>query len=366
MATNYVIQMKQYNGTDYDNLYPVGIAANAIIEATVGATLTATDGVTTLTGTSTGTYTFLIPNYGTWTFTSVYNSTTLIRTLIINVSQIYNIDLITSDILNDNSWDRIQQIAQASTGSNYWSVGDAKQITINGTVGLTSISNYSVWAFILGFNHNSSREGANRIHFQIGRTAQTYSTTNAICFVDSTYGSYNGNAGSFTMNPASDSTASTNSGGWNNSKMRLNLLGATATPTSPTANTFLAAMPSDLRAVMKSITKYSDNTGGGSNTASYVTATTDYLWLLAEYEVQGARTYANSAEQNYQLQYDYYKNGNSKIRYPHTSTGTTAYWWLRSVYSDYDRCFCYVNTGGGAFVGDSGYCYGVAPAFAVG
>ena len=62
MATNYVIQMKQYNGTDYDNLYPVGIAANAIIEATVGATLTATDGVITLTGISTGTYTFLIPN----------------------------------------------------------------------------------------------------------------------------------------------------------------------------------------------------------------------------------------------------------------------------------------------------------------
>ena len=168
------------------------------------------------------------------------------------------------------------------------------------------------------------------------------------------------------MNPASSSTASTNSGGWNNSKMRLNLLGATATPTSPTANTFLAAMPSDLRAVMKSITKYSDNTGGGSNTASYVTATTDYLWLLAEYEVQGARTDANSAEQNYQLQYDYYKNGNSKIRYRHTSTGTIAHWWLRSVYSDSSRVFCAVNADGSAGGADSGICFGVAPAFAIG
>ena len=125
---------------------------------------------------------------------------------------------------------------------------------------------------------------------------------------DSQYGSYPSGSGYFNMN-----TSRTNTGGWNSSNMRRNILGNTGTPSSPPANTLLAALPADLRAVMKSVTKYSDNTGGGSNTASYVTATTDWLFLLAESEYHGSRSYANSAEQNYQQQYAYYQAGNSKV-----------------------------------------------------
>lgn len=146
--------------------------------------------------------------------------------------------------------------------------------------------------------------------------------------------------------------------------MRKTVLGSDSTPTSPTANTLLACLPSDLRAVMKPITKYSDNTGGGSNTASYVTATTDYLPLLSEFEVQGTRSYANSAEQNSQAQYDYYKAGNSKVKYKHNATGTAAYWWLRSVFASYTASFCRVNTGGSADTATAASSYGVAPGFA--
>lgn len=267
--------------------------------------------------------------------------------------------------LNDISWEDIRRISDAGLADDYFNIGDAKQIVINGRIGSTTISNFSVWAYILGFDHNSSREGSNRIHFQIGRTAQNYSANNGICFVDSSYGSYNANSGSFTMNPASGSSSSTNSGGWNNSHMRKTLLGSNGSPTSPAANTFLAALPSDLRAVMKTVTKYSDNTGGGSNTASYVTATTDCLFLLSEFEVQGTRSYANSAERNYQAQYEYYNKSNSKVKYRHNSTGSTAYWWLRSVYADNSMSFCLVYTGGGAGSSSSGYSRGVAPAFCV-
>lgn len=56
---------------------------------------------------------------------------------------------------------------------------------------------------------------------------------------------------------------------------------------------------------IKNCTKYSDNSGGGSDNASYVTATTQKIFLLAEFEVHGTRYYANSAERNYQKQYDY-------------------------------------------------------------
>lgn len=94
--------------------------------------------------------------------------------------------------------------------------------------------------------------------------------------------------------------------------MRSKVLGSASSPTSPTANTLLAALPADLRAVMKSCTKYTDNKGGG-NTASNVSSTTDYLFLLSEYEVFATHQYCNDAEPNYQAQYDYFKAGNSKV-----------------------------------------------------
>ena len=127
----------------------------------------------------------------------------------------------------------------------------------------------------------------------------------------------------------------------------------------------MAALPSDLRAVMQPMTIYTDNTGGGSDNASYVTKTTDYLPLLAEYEIFGTRTYANSAEKNYQAQYAYYSAGNSKVKYRHSATGSTAWWWERSPYCYNSGTFCYVYTGGNAYSSAARYSYGVAPAFRV-
>ena len=110
---------------------------------------------------------------------------------------------------------------------------------------------------------------------------------------------------------------------------------------------------------------YTDNTGGGNNTASYVTKSVDYLPLLAEFEIFGTRSYANSAEQNYQQQYQYYKNGNSKVKYRHNSTGSTAYWWERSPYYYNSGNFCCVYTGGHASTDTARYSSGLAPAFRV-
>ena len=116
---------------------------------------------------------------------------------------------------------------------------------------------------------------------------------------------------------------------------------------------------------MKPATKYSDNTGGGSDTASYVTSTTDLLPLLSEFEYHGARSYANSAEKNYQAQYDYYRAGNSKVHYRHNATGTAASVWCRSVISGSSDAFCRVNTDGSA--GNYyAYCsWALAPCFFV-
>ncbi|MDR3805801.1 MAG: bacterial Ig-like domain-containing protein [Dysosmobacter sp.] len=259
-----------------------------------------------------------------------------------------------SNTLNSNSWATIKAVSDAGQGDNYWDVGDTKAITINGNVGNTNFSNLSINVYIIGFNHNSAREGNNRIHFKIGKIGGTQ-----VALVDSQYGSGVSSSGYFSMN-----TSNTNTGGWANSYHRRTLLGNTGTPTSPPSNSLLAAMPADLRAVMKAVTKYSDNTGGGNNTASYVTSTTDYLFELAEFEYHGARTYANSAEQNYQQQYAYYQAGNSKIHYKHNATGTAANVWCRSVYAGNTSNFCLVHTGGSASNNNAGSSWGVAPGFA--
>ena len=255
--------------------------------------------------------------------------------------------------LNSNSWATIKAVSDAGKGDNYWDVGDTKTITINGTVQGFTFSNLSIAVFILGFNHNSSREGNNRIHFQIGKISNKL-----VGLCDSNYGNYVSSG--FCMN-----TEQTNRGGWSNSHMRKTVLGNSGAPSSSPANSLLAALPADLRAVMKSVSKYSDNNGGGYDTASYVTATTDWLFLLAEFEYHGSRTYANSAEQNYQKQYDYYKAGNSKAHYRHDSTGTAVAAWTRSANVGNGGSFCLVNEDGTTAGINADYSWALAPGFVV-
>ena len=257
--------------------------------------------------------------------------------------------------LNDNDWDTISEASAAGTADDYWAVGDTKSIVINGNVVGFGITNLTINVFILGFNHNASREGNNRIHFQIGKIG---STPVALC--DNNYNS-TGSSQGFRMN-----TSNTNQGGWASSYMRNTVLGNSGTPSSPTANSLMAALPSALRAVMKAVTKYTDNVGNDTgNVQSNVTSTQDYLFLLAEFEVFGTRNWANSYEQNYQVQYAYYQAGNSRIAYRHTSTASAVWWWLRSPSYTYANYFLIVGTGGSYNNSGANYSGGVRPGFAV-
>lgn len=258
-----------------------------------------------------------------------------------------------TNVLNDNSWATIREVSSAGLGANYWAVGDTKSIVLNGAVVGYTFSNLTVNAFILGFNHNSAKEGANKIHFQIGKIGST-----AVALCDSQYNSSGSSAG-FRMN-----TSNTNSGGWNGSYMRKTMLGNSNTPTNPLANSLMAALPSDLRAVMQPVTKYTDNTGNSSNSSGNVTATTDYLFLLAEFEVFGTRSGANQYEQNSQAQYDYYKAGNSRVAYNHSAVSTAVWWWLRSPRYNTNSSFRVITTDGSNDYTDASYSAGVRPGFA--
>lgn len=234
-----------------------------------------------------------------------------------------------------------------------WEVGDRKQVTLNGTVGSLSLSNFSTYAFIIGFNHNSGREGSGRIHFQLAKTALSGGTD--ICFTDGQYLNP-GSSAAFRMN-----TSGTSSGGWKDSYMRNNICGTSKTSTS---GRIMGAIPAELRNALKSVTKYTNNNGRNS-ALSAVTATTDYFFLLSEYEVFGNITCSNSYEANYQQQYAHYSAGNSKVKYRHNSTGSAANWWLRSPGMDANGEFVRVLYGGSVNSFSANYSYGFAPGFCV-
>ena len=327
-----------------------GLGAFIYVTVEAGSTVTATMGTMTRNAVySQGVYVIDVPAFGDWVVTATKGANTATTTVSVTKAGMYEVTLsYISKTLNDNDWETIKQVSDASAGANYWSVGDTKQITINGKVsdGLT-LSNYQTWVYIIGFDHNSAVEGTG-IAFGGFKTAQTSGIDVALC--DSAYLNGKTRGQWFNMN-----NSNTNSGGWSSSRMR-----------STTLSLVKSALPSDLQAVLKTTTIYSDNTGGGSDVASYVTATQDDLYLLAEFEIFGAQTYANSAERNHQQQYAYYVAGNSKVKYRHDSTATAVLWWGRSVRAAASGYFCSVAPDGTANSNAASSSFGLVVAFKVG
>ena len=327
-----------------------GLSPRIVVTATTGSTVTCTKGGTTLTATEVGgKWTFNLNDFGVWTVSATLGGKSAMKDVDVAWAQLYEVTLrYVSSTLNDNDWATIRDIADISEGQNYWSVGDCKQITINGKLsdGLT-LSSYNTWVYIIGFDHNKDVEGTG-IAFGGFKTAQTGGTDVALC--DSGYNGLQTSGQWFNMN-----NNNSTSGGWSGCDMRNNTL--------PVVK---AALPSELQAVIKTTTLYTDNTGGVSTSASSVTATQDQLYLLAEFEIFGVRSRANPAEQNYQKQYAYYVAGNSTVKKKHDSTAAAVDWWERSVFMGYTNFFCRVNNDGSAYYTGAYLSFGLAPAFKVG
>ena len=334
-------------------------SATITVNVDSGASVTLKKGGTTIaTKTSTGSAVFTVTETGAYTVTATKNGQTTSDSVnVVSGTTSYSLTLsFVSSTLNNNEWSVIKSVSDAGQGANYWSIGDRKAVTLNGTVGKLSLSNVTTYAFIIGFNHNASVEGANRIHFQLAKTALSGGTD--VCLCDSSYNSTVSTTGYFSMN-----SSRTNSGGWASSQMRTNICG---TSLSSYSGTIIAVIPAALRAVLKPVTKYTDNTAnGGGSTASYVTATTDYFFLLSEFEVFGSISYGNTNEKNKQAQYAYYSAGNSKIKYKHDGTSTAAIWWLRSPGAGYSYYFVSVNTDGTVNYYIAHASLGFAPGFCV-
>lgn len=235
-------------------------------------------------------------------------------------------------VLNDNSWSAISRASRAGIAPSLWSVGDAKAVEVRGTVQRLTL-NQTLWVYILGFDHNLAVEGSG-IQFGCFLSAETGGVE--LCLVDDRYGTENQGEGCESMNFF---TSMESPLPWYQSRMRLEVLGSSdvpeaqataATVTSPAPGTLMAALPTELRAVMQPITKYADN-GGPFMALENVTATVEYLTLPSEQELLGRIRYGNQGEGRYEAQYEFYKLGLSDQRCRADDRQTPVHFWTRSA-----------------------------------
>lgn len=315
-----------------EEVYVIGHSVN-------GINVTSSDSTVASVTTHGDSFTVYAQKTGTATLTVTDSTSMTTKTVSVTCTSI------PSPTLNDNSPAEIQAAARAGLAPSLWSVGDRIGIAFSGTVGQLSITS-AKYAYILGFNHNPAVEGNNTIHFQVGFTAATGGVNIAWC--DSNYG--NTAATGFIMN-----TTATNEGGWAASYMRNTI-----------CPQMLAAFPAAWQTVISACVKFTDNAGGNPLVESNVTATADKIWLLSQYEATGATSaYVNPAEEMAQAQYEYYANGNSKIKYKHNATSTAVTWHTRSPRNGGTNGFRQVTTEGSTNSANGNKSNGFAPCFVI-
>ena len=284
-----------------------GASLQIAVTTNAGATVTATKGNKTVSGTAdtSGHCTLTVDEAGTWTVTAATASTTKTSDVVVGIS---NVDLAFIDpVFGNNSWATIIAACQAKKIPTTWKVGDSCNMTINGT---------SYQVDIIGKNHDTYTAGGTApLTFQLHDCYDQIKNMNS---------------------------SNTNSGGWKECAMRTTHLPA-----------ILALMPTEVQNGIREVSKKA-SVGGGSSTIETVS---DKLFLLSEVEIFGSTTKSAAGEGT---QYDYYKAGNSKVK---TLDGSASTWWERSPVASDSKFFCVVTRSGNANYLNTNYAYGVAFGF---
>lgn len=214
-----------------------------------------------------------------------------------------------SPTLANNTWAQIAAASEAGVAASTWSVGDTKNITVGGE---------TLTVEIVGFNHDDLASG--------GKAGITFGLKNLM-------------ANTRQMN-----SSNTNAGGFTGSDMYDWLQG-----------TLLNSLPSDLRAVLKSVNK---KTSAGSQ-SSTINTNAMKIFLFSEIEIFGSVTYSKSGEGS---QYSRFATASSRIKYLSNGSGSASLWWERSPCGYSSNGFCYVSSGGVASsdyaIYSGGVCFG--------
>jgi hypothetical protein len=302
-------------GTSAQLVYPAGFVSaiqaiqtgdplHIVVTTSAGATVTATKGSKTASGTAdaSGNCTLIVDEVGTWTVTAATASTTKTADVVVGTA---NVDLVMIDpVFANNSWAAIIKACQEKQVPDTWKVGDSCNMTINK-------KSYAI--DIIGKNHDDYADGS-------GKAPLTFQM-------------HTNYATQYKMNGAES-----NSCGWVNCLVR-------------TYNAFpklRQVMPAEVVAAMKAVTK---KTSAGS-ASSTIDTTEDTLFLLSEIEVQGTRTFSYAGEGT---QYEYYKTAANREK--------DRAWYLRSPRLNNTTCFCRTGWSGEAHWSVASEVDGIAAAW---
>ena len=265
-----------------------GVTPQLVVTTRVGATVTATKGSKTVSGTvgADGTCTLVLSEAGEWSVTAVLGANTRTETVLIGTQ---NADLMLfKDAFAENDWETIIAVCQSGSIPSTWAVGDSKTMTINDT-------DYQI--DIIGKSHDNYADGSGKapLTFQMHDCYKTL----------------------YQMN-----SNNSNNGGWSNCDMRTTHLPA-----------IMALMPT---AVQSAIREVSKKTSIG-NRSSTIETTADKLFLLSEIEIFDGPLFSFDGEGK---RYDYYTSRTLRTKY---LNGTAQSWWQRSPYKSYGDDFCRVD-----------------------
>lgn len=301
--TKVASAIREKGGTSDPLVYPDGFVTaiqaiqtgyplQIVVTTSAGATVTATKGSKTVSGTAdaSGNCTLLVDEAGTWTVAAATTSLTKTLDAVVGTT---NVDLPLIDpVFANNNWVTVIKACQRKQVPDTWNVGDNLGMTINGKV-------YQI--DIIGKDHDDYADGS-------GKAPLTFQLHDC-----------------YSQAKMHGSTGNNN---WKTMAMRTSTLPA-----------ILKKMPAEVQEAIREVTKL---TGVGQY-SKLAESTADKLFILSDDEVDYR---ANSVVEG--SAYSYYNTSANRLK---TYNGAKSSWWLRSPATDTNHLGSteYVDKGGSIY-----------------
>ena len=214
-----------------------------------------------------------------------------------------------------DSWETIAAVAENGTASQFYSIGDTKDIELSG-IGTMTLE-------IADFDHDYLSGSTSASKAGISFITKNLLYTN------------------YRMN-----TSSTNVGGFPDSKLYETL-----------STTIWNAIPAECRNVIKTVYKWYGTDNKTSNGQWFGSK----IWVPLEYEMFGTTTYSPATEHSTgnARKYPIFTNNASRIKRLNNGSGSKQWYWEASPYAGNTTSFCTVGSGGGAAGYNATDAYGV-------
>jgi hypothetical protein len=280
-----------------------------------GVIVTATRGEETKTATakSDGIATFYALGYGDWEISATISGSKRTKTVTIDTQGVKYVSLAA---LNDVSWAQINTLGTAGVLGKIFALGDTKDVILSG-IGTMTLQ-------IADFDHD----------YLSGATTAKKAAATFLC-KNLLYQTYQMNS------------SNTNSGGFPSSALCSALNGS-----------IYNALPSDLKAVIKTAYKWY-GTGNSSSNGKW---SGHKLWLPLTFEMFGESSYSPATERTTgnARQYPIFTDNASRIKKMNNGGGSASYYWLASPYASNSDIFCGVGGDGSSNYASAGGSFGVS------